>query len=430
MEEQNKKHKIFLVDDETEILSALRRVFRRQYDVEVFEFGGDALAAMENEQVTVLISDMRMPVMDGAELLSKAKAVQPDTIRILLTGYSDMDSTAKAINEGEIFSYVSKPWNNNDLQLVVTQAVERYELNAKVKRLNAELQLKNEQLNIINQGLEEKVQQRTKALVASNDKLSNSLKRQRDLFQGVVEMVNRIVCDRIEDHQGHSKRIAFHCRMVAEELGLERALITRIYLAALTHEMGKVGLPDEILNTPESLMDNSQEYVYQQYVLKGADIIESIPTMAEVGEIIRHQNESWNGQGFPDKLAGDSIPVGARILRVVMDYDNLILGRKLEESVSPEEGIRWLERDEAEVYDKAIVKTYIKVLNELPNSPENRIDHAVSSNMIRAGMVVSQDVILDDKVLVTKDTELTIPVVEKLKAIEANKGASLIFFVY
>ena len=117
---------LLFVDDEANILAALKRLFRPLgYNILTAESGSEALALLEKEPVDLVICDMRMPVMNGAEVLEQARARWPDTVRILLTGYSDLDSTIAAINRGEIYRYIAKPWNDNDIVLTVRDALEQ-----------------------------------------------------------------------------------------------------------------------------------------------------------------------------------------------------------------------------------------------------------------------------------------------------------------
>ncbi|RXF01800.1 response regulator, partial [Pseudoalteromonas phenolica] len=129
---------ILIVDDETEVLNALKRLFRKELDVTVCDKPLEAVEILKEQEFAVIISDMKMPLMTGAELLAHAFTINPNTARILLTGYSDIDSTALAINEGKISNYVSKPWRNEDLKEIVMQACDQYQLKQSVIRLQNE----------------------------------------------------------------------------------------------------------------------------------------------------------------------------------------------------------------------------------------------------------------------------------------------------
>jgi response regulator RpfG family c-di-GMP phosphodiesterase len=139
-----KPARILCVDDEPNILSSLRRLFRPQgYQVFTAESGAEGLKLLEAEQVDVVISDMRMPEMDGARFLEQVRARWPDTLRMLLTGYADIQSILDAINRGEIYRYITKPWDDNDILLIVRHALERKALEVEKQRLEALTQEQN-----------------------------------------------------------------------------------------------------------------------------------------------------------------------------------------------------------------------------------------------------------------------------------------------
>jgi len=121
------RYKILIVDDEASNLRALERLFRTEYDVMTAGSGADALSLLEHHDMALLIADQRMPEMSGVELMRRTARLRPHMVRILLTGYTDVDSLIEAINTGNVYKYVTKPWNNDDLLLTVARALEHYE---------------------------------------------------------------------------------------------------------------------------------------------------------------------------------------------------------------------------------------------------------------------------------------------------------------
>ena len=161
---------LLFVDDEPNILSALRRLFRPHgYKIHTAEGGAEGLELLEREPVDLVISDMRMPNMDGAQFLEQVRQKWPDTVRILLTGYADVSSTIAAINKGEIYRYIAKPWNDNDIVLLVKQALELKDLEREKRRLEALAQRQNEELKELNANLEAKVLERTEEVRQTMD---------------------------------------------------------------------------------------------------------------------------------------------------------------------------------------------------------------------------------------------------------------------
>ncbi|MDT8426383.1 MAG: ATPase, T2SS/T4P/T4SS family [Methyloprofundus sp.] len=140
-------YRILLVDDEPNVLSALRRIFRREnYQIETAMSGEEALQVLTKNDFQLMISDFKMPHMDGAELLKRVKAVYPEMIRIMLTGYADTDAVMGAINQGAVYKFILKPWNDDDLRVTVALALEQYDLIKKNKKLQTENQHKNKEI--------------------------------------------------------------------------------------------------------------------------------------------------------------------------------------------------------------------------------------------------------------------------------------------
>jgi DNA-binding NtrC family response regulator len=121
------RYKILIVDDEASNLRALERLFRTEYDVLTAGSGADALSLLEHHDMALLIADQRMPEMSGVELMQRTARLRPHMVRILLTGYTDVDSLIEAINTGQVYKYITKPWNNDELLLTVARALEHYE---------------------------------------------------------------------------------------------------------------------------------------------------------------------------------------------------------------------------------------------------------------------------------------------------------------
>jgi response regulator RpfG family c-di-GMP phosphodiesterase len=181
---------ILCVDDETNILAALRRAFRPLgYQVLTAESAKEALQTLEqNSQVDLVISDMRMPEMDGARFLAEVRNRWPGITRILLTGYADMESTIAAINEGQIYRHISKPWNDDELLLTVRDALDRRALEREKRRLEQLTAQQNIELKKLNAGLEEMVSERTQELVLANEKLKHSFFTSIQLFSNMLEL--------------------------------------------------------------------------------------------------------------------------------------------------------------------------------------------------------------------------------------------------
>jgi len=180
--------KILCVDDERNVLKALRRLFmdEEDYDILLAESGEEGIEILAAEQdVRLVVSDYRMPGMNGVEFLAQVNERRPDTIRIVLSGYADTAAVVEAINLGQIYKFIPKPWNDEELKTAIAAALQHQELQIQIKRLNAELQSKNRQLEEVNENLEQLVGQRTEALEIRN--------RVLQVAQGVLDVLPVVV---------------------------------------------------------------------------------------------------------------------------------------------------------------------------------------------------------------------------------------------
>ncbi len=169
------QHTVLCVDDEVNILHSLKRLLRKEsYRVLTASSGADGLKVLKENDVQVVISDQRMPEMSGTEFLAKVKENHPDAIRIVLTGYTEVDSITAAINKGHIYKFILKPWNDQNLKLEIKQGVEQYDLVQSNKRLHEEVMQRNEELKRINENLEVLVKNRTMELEIQNQALELS----------------------------------------------------------------------------------------------------------------------------------------------------------------------------------------------------------------------------------------------------------------
>lgn len=427
----SEKYKILVLDDEVEILNSLKRVFRKDYLVDTFSKGEDALVALGETEYAIVISDMKMPGMDGATFLAKAKEVAPDSVRILLSGYADMDSTIKAINEGDIFNYVCKPWNNDSLKALMVNAIGRYTLKSQNNELSGKLVAANTKLTEANRILEEKVAARTKELNHKAAMLKRSTIKQRKFFRQILDMVGLIIEDRAGHENGHSKRVAAHSKVLAEELGLNRAEAINIYLTGLMHEVGKVAISDKLLQTIEFERTTEENLAFKHHAVEGSKILSKLPNLLEVAKNIRHQYENYDGSGYPDNLKKEDIPFGARLLKVVSDYDYLLLGHKDGNKLSPDRAAFQIKEQRGKLYDYKIADQYLDLLTRIPDIEELDADYCVATNRLEPGMIVSDDV--KNKtggIMLTKDTTLTEAAIAKLVNYEKDNDCFVTVFIY
>ncbi len=380
---------LLFVDDEPGVLSSLRRLLRPQPYRAHFAAGGEeGLRLLAEEPVDVIVSDMRMPVMDGARFLELARAKCPDSLRILMTGHADVRATIDAINRGEIFRYISKPWDDGELLATVRQAVEQQRLRRENQRLEALTREQNEHLRRLNAELEDKVRARTAELAARNEslKLANTSLRQHFLvsiktFSSLLEMRSGQIA-------GHARRVAELARRVAGRLGLTEKEQQDVFLAGLLHDVGKIGFPDALLARPVNGLSGEELGRYRRHAADGATAISQVEELAEAARHVRSHHERFDGQGFPDGLAGEAIPIGARILAVVNDFDGYRHGTRSEHRLDEVAAVDEIRRSAGRRHDPAVVAAFAEIVAGSAGTVATEV--VLEASQLRPGMVIAR----------------------------------------
>lgn len=382
---------LLFVDDEANILSSLKRLFRPfGYRIFTAESGAAGLEIMARESVDLVISDMRMPEMNGAQFLEKVRQGWPDAVRILLTGYADISSTIDAINKGQIYRYISKPWEDNDIAITVRQALERRELEREKARLEALTRAQNAELKELNANLENKVRERTEELrqamldlQTAHEKLKKGFMASIRAFSSVIEMRGGGVLS------GHARRVGENVRKLASALQLPAAETQDLIFATLLKDLGKMSLPDRLLAKPFFALDAEEMALFVKCPIRGQAALMSLEQLEDAAKIIRHQHEHYNGGGYPDRLVGEDIPLGARILAVAGDYDALQMGLLQPKRFSPREAAAYLVGSRGRRYDPVVVDAFVKQI-DIPPKPTGR-ERIISTGKLRIGMVIARD---------------------------------------
>lgn len=382
---------LLCVDDEPNILSALRRLLRPHgYQVAIAGSGAEALTIMEAQPFDLVISDMRMPEMDGAQFLEQVKRRWPDTVRLLLTGYADVTSTVDAINKGEIYRYISKPWDDNELLLIVRQALERKALEREKVRLELLTARQNEELRDLNANLELKVMERTVELRKAHDKVKTSFLTSIKVFANLIEL-------RGSNLAGHSRRVADLARKIANRMGLSPAESQDVFLAGLLHDIGKIGLPDLLLVKPVPQMTGDELGLYRKHPVKGEQSVMALEELRGAAKIVRSHHERFDGQGYPDGLMGLGIPIGARILCVANDYDGLQIGSLSVRRYTQEDAKKLIAEGKGKRYDPQVIEAFLEIVGKVEVRDTGEIELGVAD--LKPGMILSRDLVTRDGVL-------------------------------
>jgi response regulator RpfG family c-di-GMP phosphodiesterase len=307
---------VLLVDDEENILRALQRLLMdEEFEIELATSGEAALEKLRSlENVGLIVSDQRMPGMNGAEFLGRSQEIAPHAVRILLTGYSDISATIAAINQGGASRYLSKPWNDDELVQVIRDAVRQYALVAENMRLNSVIARQNEELQEWNNNLKNRVLQQTTAIRKKSEEVQSALEQVRDDYHGMIAVLSGFMEMRGEDVLQHARKVTELAVNAARELNLPPDAIEAIKTAALLHDIGEIGIPDRIVMQAPENMSRDDFMVYSQHPIRGQMAIINIEGLRPVGTLIRHHHENFDGSGYPNRLAGETIPLGSRII--------------------------------------------------------------------------------------------------------------------
>ena len=385
-------HTLLFVDDEPSVLSALRRLFRNPaYRVLQAGSGAEALQTLSLEPVDLIVSDMRMPEMDGAALLDQVRQRHPAVTRILLTGYADIQSTIAAINRGEIHRYIAKPWDDVDLQLIVKEALSRKALEQQNRELLRQTQQQNEALARLNLTLEDRVKARVAEigqvadmLDAAYDELSQTFTVAMQVFAGLLEMRQTGIA-------GHSRRVAELARAIAVRLQLDANTENEIYLAGLLHDIGKLGFPDAMLGKPTSLYEPAEIALYHKHPEAGEMALLPLPKLHGAAHIIRQHHERPDGYGFPDGLLGHQIHLGALIVAAASDYDGLVHGGAAPQQYALDDALALMKPLAGKHYDPRVMAALEQVVRELEPPPVS--EYLVLPHELKAGMKLARDLL-------------------------------------
>lgn len=379
---------VLTVDDEPSVLSALRRVFRVQ-GIKTLQAtsAAEGLILLETNHVDMVISDMRMPEMDGARFLEKVRAHDESIVRILLTGYADISSTVAAINKGAIHRYIAKPWDDQDLVLAVREALVRRGLEKKNAELTELTKQQNEQLRDVNQTLESRVAARTSELQQINGMLDAAYEDLNNTFLHAVNVFSSLLEMR-GGQSGHSRRVAEISQETAKQLAMSERDVRDVYLAALVHDIGTIGFPDAMLGKPISTFTAEEHQRYRRHPIDGETALMAMSQLQGVARIVRQHHERWDGKGFPGGVSASDIVLGARIVAAASDLDDMLHGCMGNQRYTMDAAKKMLIGGVDTRYDRTVVETMLKVVDDMASAA--KADVQLDVRDLRPGMVLAR----------------------------------------
>jgi len=334
--------KILVVDDDPQLLRSFKRLFSGKLSLDTAEGVSDGLKAVsEQGPYAVVISDYRMPLMNGVQFLSKVKIAQPDTVRILLTGYADLKTAIEAVNEGNIFRLLTKPCPAALLAKSLADGIRQYKL-----------------------------------VRAERDLLERTL-------SGSIAVLSELLSLAKPEAFGRASRIADRVKEVARQM--DASPKWEIAVAAMLSQIGLIVFPDSSIRRIAKGRDlpPDEKSLFNNHPQMAADLIRRIPRMDRVAAIVAYQEKRYDGSGIPeDDRQCEDIPLGARILKVVIDLDALIFsGRPVRESLAELKG-------RTGHYDPAVLES----LEALLGAETQHELREVAANELMENMVLADDV--------------------------------------
>lgn len=311
---------ILFVDDSRLVLEAAKDLFLvRGIEIKTAESAVEALEIFRHQDIAVVVSDNCMPHITGLEFLARLKDIAPETVKILMTANADLSSALEAINRSEVFRYVIKPWQDEELVGAVYEAIRRHRVI---------LSLRKEEEDVL-----------------------------RSLAQ-TIELKD-------PSTKGHCDRVAIFALLLADALQLPKDMKREIKYGSWLHDCGKIGISEAILNGNQRLSD--QEFAtMKQHADWGADLAVKANLSPVARNIIHYHHERYDGSGYPTGIKGRDIPLEARIVAVADVYDALITDRPYRQKFSPEETVAILRTMQGTALDPDLVELFLSLIATAP----------------------------------------------------------------
>jgi len=342
---------IFVIDDEDAVCRMLKVFLERSgFRVQTMNSGVEAIELMHEKQPVAIISDIRMPDMDGLDLLSRVIAYDPDMVVILMTGAPSLEITIEALREGAT-DFLPKPIDMKFLRQSLTKGVER-------RRARMQSQRRQEHL-------EEEVTKRTQELTEAIREIQSTYQELREAYEGSIELLRRASALRDNDTGEHIDRIREYSGALAKAIGLSSDEVDLIKAASPMHDIGKIGIPDEILLCPGPLSPKQYE-VMKKHTIIGHNILGGyeVPILKASAEIALTHHERYDGSGYPNGMSGENIPLFGRIVAVVDVWDALTQPRCYKPSFDVEKSLSIM-KDQAHKFDPEILEKFFEIVPEL-----------------------------------------------------------------
>jgi len=325
---------VLVVDDEEPIRNALKKFLTQQgYEVATAGSGDEAIKVLQRQKIACMLLDVRMPGRSGIDLVPQVMELEPSIAILMLTAVNDATTAALCMQRGAM-DYLTKPIDLSDLARAILRAI---------RRRDSLLEQQN-----INQWLKEEVALRTAELRRERAKLERLSVATLEALVNALEAKDAYI-------RGHSARVADLSAMIAAELGMTDEQVEQVRMAGRLHDIGKIGIREGILTKQGPLTAEEYEQV-KQHVVVGSQILAPLAHLGDIISFVRSHHERWDGQGYPDRLEGEQIPLGARILGAAEIFDALTTSRPYQEKMAPDVAVERMRDLAGNVIDETVYR--------------------------------------------------------------------------
>jgi putative two-component system response regulator len=324
--------RLLIVDDEETIRLALGKFMRSiGYEVVTADCGPAALELLDRQRFMLMLCDVRMPGMSGVEVVTKAAQLDADMAIMMLTAVNDAPTATEALSHGAM-DYLMKPIELEDLQTAVDRALHKRELS--IEQRNVERMIR-EEVVLRTEELEREKQALRQMTISIAETLINAMEA-KDIYL-----------------RGHSQRVAELGASMAETLNLDADTVENIRLAGRLHDVGKIGIREEVLNKPGKLTPEEFEHI-KTHVKIGMEILAPLKHIGSSLRYVQDHHEHWDGNGYPRQISGEQISIGGRILAAADAFDALTSKRAYRDPLTPEDTLDLLRGQSGRLLDPRI----------------------------------------------------------------------------
>lgn len=413
--------RVLCVDDESNILRAIKRMAHRQpYELITASSGAEALEIMAQKTINLIVSDMKMPQMSGPELLQAVAEQYPDTYRIVLSGYSDMEAAIKAVNKGKIHRFLQKPWQNQELLEAIAEGLQGMLIARENTLLQQKVAAQNQQLKELNESLEEKVQLRTKQIQLAVRKLQHHSLAMEKVLYNVLGTHPKMSGE-------FANNVARLAKGIALQMQLEPAQVKLVGRAGLLCELGLLGLDDELYSRPFNTLNYEQQRAFMQQTENIALIMGPATELKELVSVLEQQFAQFDGREDTCPLLGNEISIGARVLAVARDYWRYACKRMTDQAMDKDQCLREIRKYQGVKYDPEVVEALFSVRSGLTTNDKRQ---GITTAQLKPGMVLKENLFSVTHILLLPDGHVfTEETINKLMHFEAGQDHPLLLEV-